>query len=82
LEHLKKKKMAPSLYLGLELTIHAIKSQIHLVRQFPLSLCHCSPAVVENGHGHLEAVAHTAQHVLHRNRRVLKVHLCRVGALK
>ncbi len=33
LEHLKNLKTARFLYLGLELTMHVLKSQIHLVRQ-------------------------------------------------
>jgi hypothetical protein len=34
LEHLKSCKNRPVLYLGLKLTIHVIKSQINLVRQY------------------------------------------------
>jgi hypothetical protein len=33
LEHLKNLKIGPVLYLSIELPIHVIKSQIHLVRQ-------------------------------------------------
>ena len=43
---------------------------------------HAEPSIVEDGHGHLEPVAHTAKHVLHWYWNILKVHLSRVGALK
>jgi hypothetical protein len=33
MKHLKNLETGPALYLGLKLTIHVIKSQIHLVRQ-------------------------------------------------